>query len=455
MFPLTLDDVAKALGVPCPHGLGGIFVTGVSIDSRTCRPGDCFVGLRGSRADGALFCAQAAANGAAVAIVPEGGQVPRGAPEAVLQVPDPLAAIASLARLNREKIRAPVVAVTGSNGKTTTKDMVTHILGKKSTVAAAARSFNNALGLPLTLLQTGPQHAFLVLEIGTNHPGEIAELASLGRPNLAVVTNVSECHLAGLGTLDDVAAEKASLLRHIEPGGAAVVNADNRFTRAMEPPAGRRRVTFAAAPPADFVGTGLQTSVEGISFRLNGEVDVSIPVLGACNLYNALAAIAVCARLGLSPAECAGALRDFRSPPMRMQVTRCAGATVINDAYNSSPRSALYALDEFEHLTTYGRKIVVFGDMLELGAESRRLHGVLADRLATMDLYAVFLVGAECRAIAERFRTRKPHAAKVVSSASAEEVGVALREMIRQDDLVLLKGSRRMALERVLDALDA
>ncbi|MBI3097176.1 MAG: UDP-N-acetylmuramoyl-tripeptide--D-alanyl-D-alanine ligase [Planctomycetes bacterium] len=454
MFPHTLDEICRALEVPGPRGLGEVRVTGVSIDSRTCRAGDCFVGLRGTRADGAEFCAQAAARGAVAAVVAEGSRVPEGAPDALLRVADPLAAIALLARLNRDRIGAPVIAVTGSNGKTTTKDMVAHLLAKKFTVAAAARSFNNSLGVPLTLLQTGPQHAFVVLEIGTNHPGEIAPLAALARPEVAVVTNVSESHLAGLGTVEGVAAEKETLLASLQPKGVAVLNADNRYTREMKPPRGCRRITFGSAPPADCFGADLRTSAEQISFRLNGEIPVSIPILGACNLYNALAAIAVAVALGRSAAEAAEALRDFRAPPMRMQVTRLRGATIVNDAYNSNPKSALYALDEFEHLTTYGRKIVVFGDMLELGPASRALHEGIADRLATMDLYAIVLVGAECRAIADRFRTRRPRAGKVVTAGSSAEAGRILRETMKEGDLVLLKGSRGVALERVFEAFD-
>jgi len=439
---MRLDQIIKAISGRPEGAVGDRDVRGVSTDTRTLRAGDLFFALKGPRFDAHAFVAEAFARGACAAVVERAG------PAAGLQivVGDAGAALEGLAAAWRMTLRARVIGVTGSNGKTTTKEMIGHVLSRDRRVVRSQGSFNNSVGLPVTLLGAGPEDEFLVLEIGTNHPGEIAQLGRIARPDAAVITSVGASHLEGLGTVEGVAEEKASLLGFLRGGGFAAVHDDPLILSRVPLPTGRV-ITFGSSKGADLFpegveplagGRGTRFFVRGVEFRLG--------LLGEWNVLNALAACAVAMSYGVPLPECALRLADFRGPKMRMERLELAGITIINDAYNSNPESASRAVQEFSRLAAPGRKVAVIGDMLELGDASEEYHRRLGLLLAGSGVDVVAGVGPRCRTLLEAVGgAREKHGFE-----SVEEVRPRLDDLVRPGDLVLLKGSRAVGLERLV-----
>jgi len=393
-----------------------------------------FFALRGPNFDGHAFLAAAFGRGAVAAVV----EAPGEAAGPLLRVPNVLTALGDLASAWRMTLAARVIAVTGSNGKTTTQSMIAHILGKDRRGVKPPGSFNNFVGLPMTLLSATPAAEFIVLEVGTNRRGEIDRLAGIARPDAAVVTSVGEAHLDGLGDLDSIADEKVSLLDHVRAGGYAVVHHDPRILDRVRLPL-EKVVTFGFSEEADLRPSHVQSDplrfeVRGVPFRL--------ALLGEWNALNALAASAVGMLQGLSLGECARRLEDFRPPKMRMERLELGGISIINDAYNSNPVSARGALAEFARLPGC-RKIVVIGDMKELGGRSATWHRELGRRVAEVRADQVVAVGPECRALV-------PEIAGAIHVERVEELEPRIGELFRPGDLVLLKGSRAVGLEKVV-----
>jgi UDP-N-acetylmuramoyl-tripeptide--D-alanyl-D-alanine ligase len=433
-------------------GPGHVRLGGFSIDTRTIRRGDAFVAIRGPRFDGHDFVAEAVRKGAAAAVVEREAEVPAGFP--VVRVPDSVGALGRVAAAHRDRLRARVVAITGSNGKTTTKEMLAHILRGRLRVGGAVKSFNNAIGVPLTLLGAGLDDDALVVEAGTNHPGEIAALAALIRPDVAVVTHVGASHLEGLGDEAGVAREKATLLDRIRPGGAAVLNADNAWTAEMARTCPHRTVTFGVGHGAQVKASDIQWQARAIRFQVGG-VAFRLEMLGEWNVHNALAAAAAAREVGVPVEESAERLRQFAPPAMRMEVREAGGIVWVNDAYNANPASSLAAIAEFGRLKPTGRRVAVFGDMRELGPGSPRFHRSIGEALAGIELGCAVFVGVEVGPAAARFRELTGDRVAVREVPDAAAASKVLAQILRPGDMVLLKGSRAMALERVLDAFKA
>lgn len=414
-------------------------ITGVSTDTRTVRPGDLFFALRGERHDAHVFLEEAFRKGAAAAVVDR--EV--AAPGPTLSVSDSVKALGTLAAAWRMTLGARVIGVAGSNGKTTTKDMIAHVLGGGAGVVRAHGSFNNSVGVPHTLFQAGPETEFAVLEIGTNHPGEIAYLGEIARPDTAVIVSVGAEHLEGLGSLDGVADEEASLLDHLRGGGYAVLHDDPRLlSRVHLPP--EKVVTFGLTDRADLHPT--EVSTEGsLRFRARG-VEFRLGLLGEWNVQNALAACAVAMLHGVGLDECARRLEGFKGPKMRMERLTLGGVTIINDAYNSNPESATRAVREFARMGAPGRKVAVIGDMRELGAASRSYHRELGSLLAESPVDVVVTVGPESREVFDAVGTGKQRH----GFGSVDEMKPGLGDLLREGDLVLLKGSRSIGLDRLV-----
>ncbi|MBI5369509.1 MAG: UDP-N-acetylmuramoyl-tripeptide--D-alanyl-D-alanine ligase [Planctomycetes bacterium] len=449
------EDVCRIVGGEFITPVHSGQVIAVSTDTRQLQPGDWFVALTGANFDGHDFLRDAVKKGAGGCIVArefvaeeELDRVP------VVRVKDTLLALGDLARQHRSTLDARVVAVTGSNGKTTTTQMIAHVLGKGARVLRTEKSFNNAIGLPLTLLRGRPDHEFAVLELGTSGPGEIAYLAGIARPHVGVITTVSETHLEGLKSVEGVARAKAELLDHIDANGLAVLNQDNEMTRAMARRRAGRTVTFGLFKESTVTGSEVETGAAGLRFRVSG-VPFVVPVLGAWNVYNALAAAAVCTNLGLTLGQVAERLGDFKLPPMRMERSVVRGVTLINDAYNANPKSVLLALDELDQMATAGRKLLVFGEMGELGPAAATLHKKVGERIAQLAPAALVTVGAAARVAAEIVEQAHGKRTQVFSVATAEEAGEALLGLAREGDVVLFKGSRLNALERALERFRA
>jgi UDP-N-acetylmuramoyl-tripeptide--D-alanyl-D-alanine ligase len=439
---MRLGQIIRAISGRPDREFGDRDVRGISTDTRTLRAGDVFFALKGPRFDGHGFVPEAFARGACAAVVERAA----GGAGLEVVVGDAGAALEALAAAWRMTLRARVVGVTGSNGKTTTKEMIGHLLSKDRRVVRSQGSFNNSVGLPLTLFGAGPEDEVLVLEIGTNHPGEIARLGRIARPDAAVITSVGASHLEGLGTVEGVADEKASLLGFLRGGGLAVVHDDPRIlSRVSLPP--EKVVTFGLSPGSDLHpegleplpgGKGMRYFVRGVEFRLG--------LLGDWNVLNSLAASAIAMSCGVPLPECARRLADFKPPKMRMERLDVAGVTVINDAYNSNPESASRAVREFSRLESAGRKVAVIGDMLELGEASEEYHRRLGTILSGCAVDVVAGVGPRCRALLEEVDGGR----QKLGFESVDDVRPRMDDLFRPGDLVLLKGSRGVGLERLI-----
>ncbi len=452
MMPLTLEEIRKATNAEGPHMIPGLVIRRISTDSRTIRPEDLFIALGGKKFDGHSFVETAVKNGAAAALVSrpvEGPGVPEDFP--LLHVKDTVAALGDIARYYLSHMSAKVVAVAGSNGKTTTKEMIAHILSRDRKVVRSPKSFNNAIGLPLTVLSIEEDTDFAVLEMGTSAPREIANLCAIAPPQIGVVTSISEEHLEGLIDMPGVARANGELLDALTENNFAVLNTDNKWIAQLMRRCKARIVSFGVYSDANVRGSDILTDLDSISFTLQGRHSVEIPILGAWNVFNALAAAAVANLEGVELEEVATRLKDFRLPPMRMEPAKLRGMHFINDAYNANPRSMSMAVDEFLRTEAAGRKVLVLGDMRELGAESRRFHEKLGEQLADADVAAVFLYGPEMRFALERASLLKRKKFHLVHFFEASELFAALKDYLRENDMVLLKGSRAMELERVLE----
>lgn len=431
---MHLSQIARAVSGSPDRPVNGERIAGVSTDTRTLRPGELYFALRGPNFDGHAFVAEAFRRGAVAAVVEEAGET--SGPQ--IRVPDTLKALGELAAAWRMTLPARVVAVTGSNGKTTTQSMIAHVLGKDRAVVKPPGSYNNFVGLPLTLLSASPSAEFIVLELGTNRPGEIAALAGIARPDAAVITSVGEAHLEGLGDLDAIAEEKTSLLDRVRAGGTAVVHHDPRILSRCRLPA-EKVVTFGFGEGADLRPESVEA--EPLRFHLRG-VPFRLGLLGEWNVLNACATAAVAMLHGVPLDECARRLEDFRPPKMRMERLELGGISIINDAYNSNPVSARNALAEFARMAA-PRKVLVFGSMKELGARSEELHRELGRRIASARPDVVVAVGAECAPLVEEL-------GGVIHVQRVEDLHACIGEIVRSGDLVLLKGSRAVGLERVV-----
>lgn len=446
MNGLCLQEIARIVGGQLVHDRASTRITGVTTDSRSVQKGQLFVALRGKRFDGHHFVPEAIQKGALAAMVSH--KLPLAYPQIIVR--QPLRAMGRLAQAYRMALKAKVIAVTGSCGKTTTKEMIAHILGCRYRVVHARASYNNAVGVPLTILEAGEDTDFLVLEIGANKRGEIARLAQIAYPDTAVLTCVARAHLEGFGSLEGVAREKSQLTRYLRSGGFAVINRDSELLRKFVKLPAEKVITtsmFSSAAPADVHPDEIRDLQGAVEFRIRG-VRFRVNMYGLWNISNALLAIAVCTAYGASLEECAERLATFRPPRMRMERLSIDGVTIINDAYNSNPDSAENALREFDKMPGSGRRIAVIGDMAELGRHSARSHaelGRLIMGLPNIDM--VVAVGKEMR-----------HAVKQMSGgrtvkhfATSEEASDFIAQTVRPGDLLLLKGSRCVGLEKILE----
>lgn len=441
-----------------PKGSSTPQITGLSADSRTLKPGEVFLALRGERFDGHHFLDKAIEAGAALLIIDDPASAPKKPPEGVgvIKVPDCLAALGRLAGAYRRTLESTrVIAVTGSNGKTTTTRLIHAALSTRLRGATSPKSFNNEIGVPLTILSARPGDQYLVCEAGTNAPGELAALGAIIEPDIVVITSIGAAHLEGLGDIEDVAVEKASLLSYLRPGGLAVVTADTDLLDDHLKPA-PNVVRFGVSEDADLRLTSCEpivseTGRRGVRFVVNGHATFEMPIPGEHNALNALAAIAVGRRLGLDEPTIAEGLRTATAPEMRLQIRRIGEIEVWNDAYNANPDSMAAAIHAFvAGASGATRRVAVLGEMLELGDAAPELHEQVAEVILEcggVDL--VIAVGPLALHLAERLeRDWSEERVRVVPTLSETARGW-IAGLLREGDAVLLKGSRRVGLERL------
>ncbi|MCI0572187.1 MAG: UDP-N-acetylmuramoyl-tripeptide--D-alanyl-D-alanine ligase [Myxococcaceae bacterium] len=431
-------------------------LTGVSTDTRTLVPGSLFVALVGEKYDAHRFLAEAAVRGAALAVVQRGRERP-GAPAGLplLEVGDTLVALGALGRLHRRRFRIPVGAVTGSNGKTSTKEMVAAILGTRGPALKTHGNLNNEVGVPLTLFGLAPEHRSAIVEMGMNHLGEIDRLTRIAEPDAGLVTVVQPVHTEGVGGIDGVARAKGELFHALSQGGTAVVNLDDARIVAQAATSGRRQLTFGTDARADVrLLSAEPRAADGQQVRLSFhgvEHAFLLGFLGAHNAMNAAGAAALALALGFTPEECLAGLTAARPWAGRLNLKQgLHGVQVLDDCYNANPGSMAAGLTTLKGLAGEGRAVVVLGDMLELGEEEAHAHEELGLKAAGVARVAAFFGPRSAAGAAAARRTLGTDAAHFTDVDALLDW---LTPRLTAGDTVLVKASRGMRLERVVAGL--
>jgi UDP-N-acetylmuramoyl-tripeptide--D-alanyl-D-alanine ligase len=457
----STDDVLKATGGSLVRPGRSALFEGVSTDTRTIAPASLFVPLAGARFDGHDYIGQAAGAGAAGVLVQRGreGLLEKIAGEAtVISVEDTLTALGDLARFWRARFSIPVVAVTGSSGKTTTKEMTAAILGREKHLLKNVGNLNNLVGLPLTLFQMNEAHEVAVLEMGTNRRGEIARLTEIAGPTVGVITNVGPAHLEGLKSLETIRKEKGDLFRVMNNRGTAVINLDDEALAPWAEKWKGEKITFAIEADADVTASRIAHEGEkGTIFRLlmdGASREILLPVLGFHNVSNALAAAAASSAAGADfDAICQG-LMAFKPVGGRMEVYRLKnGGTLIDDTYNANPASVAVALKTLQGLKGECRSTVILGDMLELGGEAEKYHEEIGRNLADTGVSKAYLRGDFAKVTAKGAMKRGMKGDQVLIDLSTEETVAHLKACLKAGDWVLVKGSRKMKMEEIVQAI--
>ncbi|WP_043934365.1 UDP-N-acetylmuramoyl-tripeptide--D-alanyl-D-alanine ligase [Bacillus sp. EB01] len=455
MISKTIKEIADMIPVSNDTSLfNETVITGVAIDSRKAANGNLFVPFKGEKVDGHRYVASAIKQGAAAALwqkdVPN---PPEGLP--LLVVEDCLAALQELARAYLKQLDVKVVGITGSNGKTTTKDMVTSLLSQKYKVQKTEGNFNNHIGLPLTVLQLDKNTEIAVLEMGMSARGEISLLTKLAEPDAVIITNIGEAHLLDLGSREAIAEAKLEILEGLKEGGLAVLNGDEPLL--MDRVAGRKELnvqTFGRSESNKIYPTTINQTQSGNNFKINlSDQPFHLPVLGIYNIVNALGAILIARHFSVSFEEIAKGLKETRLTQMRMEMTEGAnGEKIINDAYNASPTSMTAAIELVANLPGYARKVLVLGDMLELGPMEEEFHFKIGETIDPEKISFVFTYGELGAKIADG-ASKIFGGERVFSFTSKQHLTQELKKHTNGETLVLVKASRGMKLEEVVTSL--
>jgi UDP-N-acetylmuramoyl-tripeptide--D-alanyl-D-alanine ligase len=449
-----VNELLKATKGKLIQGRPNVAVKGISIDSRTICRGDAFVAIKGNNFDGHNFIKAAIKKGASCILSQRLPFTVYRLPRVVfIKVKDTVKALGDIARLQREKFDLPVIAVTGSNGKTTTKEMIAAILSKKYPVLKNEGTKNNQIGLPLTLLKLKPYHEIVVLELGTNHPGEIEYLSRICQPNIGIITNIGPVHLEFLQSLEGVLKEKLNLIKNLKRPYIAILNADDnllnrQLVRKSTPPF---TLSFGIKKPSDFLASRIRSSYQKIGFVVNNKYRFTLKTLGYQNIYNALSAIAIGQLFGLEYKDVVSGLNNFNFPQSRLNMVKLKGLRFIDDTYNSNPNALKQALEVLDNFKVKGKKIFVMGDMLELGKDKELFH-FQAGRLAAGICDIFITVGKLSKCAAQAAKKSGMNSQNIFICDACQKAREILFSKIslNQDDLVLVKGSRLMKMEEVL-----
>lgn len=466
MIEMTVEEIARACGGDVTSGMSDMATfTSVTTDSRTVEPGDLFYAFRGPTYDGHDFIAEAIDKGAMGIIAEKGATNPfiKDIPElyihvTLILVDDTLKAFQQTARVACRKIGAKVVAVTGSTGKTTTKDMITAVLKRIGKTAATAENNNNEYGLPATILQADPDVDYMVLEMGMRGPGQIADLVYIAKPLIGVITNVGLSHYELMGSVESIAAAKAELAEGVRKQGTVIVNADDPWSDILSTRAVARVLTFGLEKPAAV--TAVNVTVDEMakpSFTVKAKIDevgsefpVKLAYPGVHNVYNALAAAAVCLVLNVSPDDIAKGLAEADLTKNRMDIIMStSGAIILNDTYNANPTSVAAALAALRDVKGT-RKIAVLGDMLELGEMTAQAHGEIGRICFESGIDMLVAAGAAARSIAGGAKEAGMRDEAVIYYAVPDDAVAWMKDEIKAGDVVLVKASRDLAFERIV-----
>jgi UDP-N-acetylmuramoyl-tripeptide--D-alanyl-D-alanine ligase len=450
----SIKFIAAACGGELLKGSSQTRISRVCTDSRQLQPGDLFVAIAGQKFDGHDFIPEATRTAAAVLLERGRATIPSGKC-AVIAVPDTRAALGRLAAGYRRGFALRVVAIAGSNGKTTTKELVASVLRQKLPTLWSEASFNNDIGVPLTLLRIELQHRVAVLEAGTNHPGELEPLVRMIEPQFGVITCIGREHLEFFGDLDGVAKEEGWVAEVLPVHGKLFINGDDPWSRRAAERCNAPVVRVGLLAGNDWQACSLCLHKSGVSFRVAGPKGFSgeyrINLLGRHQVANALFAIALGVELGLSQAEIERGLAECQPARMRLELSELNGVRVLDDAYNANVDSMAAALQTLHELPCKGRKLAVLGDMAELGAHSAAAHEEVGRRAAELGIGQLFAVGKMAPQMAHG--ARAAGLSRVLEFADVEAAAVAVKQFVKQGDVLLLKASRASRLERVLDQL--
>jgi UDP-N-acetylmuramoyl-tripeptide--D-alanyl-D-alanine ligase len=425
----------------------------IELDSRQCNDKDIFWAIRGERLDGHEYVASAMEKGTLMAVVDNQWVKEKGqAVKAYVPVKDTLEGMQKLAKAYAQRFNIPKIGITGSNGKTTTKEMIFQVLSSRRKGMATNGNYNNHIGVPLTLFRLRNEHEFAVVEMGTSSPGEIKALSKMAEPNISVITNIGYSHLEGLKNLEEVYKEKSTITQGMNKGGVLIVNADDPYLCKMRSTKNYKLVTFGfkrgMIKPAE-----LKWNADGCaSFRI-GRTRFDLKIPGVHNLYNALAAIAVGVQLKVPKNEISTSLAHFEGSRWRMEIREQNGLRVLADCYNANPSSMRAALNTLETMEVSGRKVAVLGDMLELGDQSQNLHTDLGKMLTELNIDLLCTVGELSEDIGKAALNNGWPVENWQHFSDTELAGDYLQGELVSGDACLLKGSRGIRLEKVLDQL--
>ena len=460
--PWTVSDILEASGGELLCGAKQRQFGALGIDSRSIDPNDLFVAIVGESHDGHAFISDVVEQGTRGLMV--SSEKARDLPISTWQtrniacvaVGDTTRALGDLAAFHRARTNAALVAITGSNGKTTTRQMTVAVVARKFNTLATIGNYNNQIGVPLTLLRLAPEHRWAVVELGTNSPGEIARLAQICAPDIGVITNVGPAHLEGLGSLDGVMHEKGQLLDHLKAKGKAVLNADDRIVSEIAARTKKDVHFFGLSEKAAIRATALNEKVSGISFSLDlpqESLTVDLKAAGHFMVVNALAAAAVGHLLGLPAAEIKTGLETFEPAWGRMNILQTAsGIHVIDDTYNANPDSMKAAIATLASLRANNRSVFVAGDMLELGAQTESLHRQVGVWAAMANINNLLVTGEYAEAVADGAREAGLQRQNIFTG-SQEKILDALKDSLKPGDWVLVKGSRGAHMDTIVEGL--
>ena len=450
-----VEDIVGSTKGRLVRGDGTREVQGVSTDTRSIQAGQLFIALEGPNFDGNEFALKASASRPGALLLRDGHPAVPGIVErlpedsAVVLHPAPRKALSELASWHRGRLDVPVIGITGSCGKTTTKNVLVHLLSETHRVVGSPNSFNNDIGVPHTLFLADDSTEALVVEIGTNAPGEIAALCRTARPTGAIITNIGAAHLEGLGSVEGVAKEKGDLAAKVDADGFCVLNANCAWTPTIRERTEAEVITFSVEGDGDLDARDLYTHGAGTTFRVEGH-EVTSPLVGAHNVENLLAALAACKGMGLELADVLPLVSGVRTARGRMERIELEGLTVLDDSYNANPSSAMASVRVLCGMHGHGRRVLVLGEMLELGAHSDPAHKAIGGEAAASGVDIIVCVGELARATAAGALEAGLGRECVHHFETAEEVVAASDQLFQEEDVVLVKGSRRVGLERLV-----
>ncbi len=453
----TIKDILGATKGRLLSGREDDIIRRLSTDTRRIKGGELFVAIKGQRFDGHNFILDAVSRGAGGVLVQDGciANPKFKIPDvAFVSVADSVKALGGIAHCHRSRFNIPLIGITGSNGKTTTKEMIAAILGKKFDTLKNFGTENNHIGVPLTLMRLNSKHKIAVLEMGTNHLGEIGRLSRIARPTVAVITNIGPAHLKYFNDTETVFKAKSEILEYLDNDAKIIINGDDELLKKLKPRKMQKLIKFGFDKSFDFYADKVNLEPDGINFKLNGKDEINLSLVGRHNVYNVLGAIAASWDFGVTIDEIRDALKEFRGPNMRMEVKRIGDIKIINDTYNSNPSSMKQAIEVLGDMTAKGRKVLVAGDMLELGTLSGRFHHLVGRQAAESGIDLILAVGKLAEHTAKGAQEAGMSDKKTKTCNLTKEACEVVINLIKKGDTILVKGSRAMKMEQIVSELE-